>query len=627
MSNPEVFVIEDSRSDSENARNSRPAPSVDNPQTALGTYKNASEEGMEDTSEHKVEEGNLIEIDVIKKALEKCLNRVGTSGSFAYGRPWRDPPNPGLYLDGYGDVRFPLGPTEVQRIKTACTGIDLRNPEPELLPRNLSPPPIWQLAATEWKTGNPSWTKILAAIATTMYTQLGIRDTIPILTPSSLILQAAGSDLSQLHRPTPRSTAFGFLDVVLPSKHAGGELLLRYTFGFEQRSSVQNYPAAPVCGGVSRLYFVLTSWERHLVERKRKFLAYSLDSTYDELILARQKLVGRDQYVVSQLEDACQATGFCLFLATIERKLSGSTNSETTIGGYHLMDAVDETSCKLQHVADLDGREFSSDLELLIEERQVLVNNSCWESRQRKNEAYDKYNGQLIHWLRRQAVVIVPRSSRMSLLLGACAVERQDDITKLLQAYVLHDAQYMDEDARLDIKDLCSIAVSSSTWESQSNKFEDQTVIGALKAIIKYRDVHLFESALPLLFSKDKYFRLIETEMSRLGKDWFYARLESCVHDSRTFDLRHERMFLIYQRIRDHDWASAQLKAAVTLLASHTAEEGTLLGKMATLWQGHKDILSPMLIPLILRHARNPRTLISRLLFSFKVIYLTARQK
>lgn len=119
--------------------------------------------------------------------------------------------------------------------------------------------------------------------------------------------------------------------------------------------------------------------------------------------------------------------------------------------------------------------------------------------------------------------LIVPRASRVKFLLEECAVERQGDITRLLEEYLRHDGQYTDENASLDMIDLCSMVVSRSTWGSYYDEFTKSNVSVVLKAVIKLHDNRLLNPSLHLFFRNVECYQLLEAEILRLGEDWLHA--------------------------------------------------------------------------------------------------------
>lgn len=120
-------------------------------------------------------------------------------------------------------------------------------------------------------------------------------------------------------------------------------------------------------------------------------------------------------------------------------------------------------------------------------------------------------------------VLIVPRASRVKFLLEECAVERQGDITRLLEEYLRHDGQYTDENASLDMIDLCSMVVSRSDWGPETNHFIQSTISVVLKAVIKLQDDRLMKLSFDLFFQNAECYQLLEAQVLRLGKDWLHT--------------------------------------------------------------------------------------------------------
>lgn len=155
--------------------------------------------------EEAAEEEKLTDPETIKKRLISHLDEVHYCGLFAYGEDLKDAPNPGLYLEGSGAVRFPLGPNEITVIKRASgqDNIESLDTQASATPTSSTTSPslhgIWEVSAEKWKTNNESWTQILENVTKKICSQFGLSEGVK-LSPLSLIFQEAGSSLAPIEK-------------------------------------------------------------------------------------------------------------------------------------------------------------------------------------------------------------------------------------------------------------------------------------------------------------------------------------------------------------------------------------------------------------------------------------------
>lgn len=75
--------------------------------------------------EEKPKDEELIPLDELKKRLRDHLDEVTkTPNSFGFHEVLKDPPNPGLTIEGFGKISFPLSEYVVQRIVEASLQVD-----------------------------------------------------------------------------------------------------------------------------------------------------------------------------------------------------------------------------------------------------------------------------------------------------------------------------------------------------------------------------------------------------------------------------------------------------------------------------------------------------------------------
>jgi hypothetical protein len=106
----------------------------------------------------------------------------------------------------------------------------------------------------------------------------------------------------------------------------------------------------------------LHSWDYYVDDNRPPALLYALEHQYTMVELNFARLKGADQSRFGELHNACQKTGFDIYLANIEKTNAGSVDD----GGYygrkryhspdihHITDLF-KTSLKLKHIVSKQG--------------------------------------------------------------------------------------------------------------------------------------------------------------------------------------------------------------------------------------------------------------------------------
>lgn len=190
----------------------------------------------------------------------------------------------------------------------------------------------------------------------------------------------------------------GTLVISLPSKHEGGEVHLshsnrRHVFATSDFSSfdlaalawysdvtheikpissgyrlvitynlVQQRGSPPSAGTFveqqAQLQALLQKWTSALQSKKR--VIYKLDHKYSQSSLSIHNMKGRDAQLIRCLDQACQETGFYVFLA-IMTKTEGCEDDFYYGGG-------DEDSLELDHVTSIDGSHITGSVDVEMSE-------------------------------------------------------------------------------------------------------------------------------------------------------------------------------------------------------------------------------------------------------------------
>lgn len=103
-----------------------------------------------------------------------------------------------------------------------------------------------------------------------------------------------------------------------------------------------------------------------------RLLAYVLQHKYTEACLSSKQMKGPDQLRVQHLDDVCAEHGFCVYLALLERTISGDCQDmeadqwqelywDAMAGNadhVHAIEEVQEEELRLSRVVDLDGHDL-----------------------------------------------------------------------------------------------------------------------------------------------------------------------------------------------------------------------------------------------------------------------------
>lgn len=147
----------------------------------------------EDDDDDDLEE-ELIKADDIKERLKEYLEGITSSGAFAYGQEYKNAPDPGLFIEGYGKIGFPLNSHDLEILVAATSGTKPGSKKPV---KALGPSSkrFRQVPAALLDFKNPAWKKFLASVLRTVSEKLGILDSKKGLTvtPLALMLYEKGS--------------------------------------------------------------------------------------------------------------------------------------------------------------------------------------------------------------------------------------------------------------------------------------------------------------------------------------------------------------------------------------------------------------------------------------------------
>lgn len=159
------------------------------------------------------------------KALEDVLKTVRRPGDF-YVRGALETPLPRLTINGVGAISFPVPASQIRSILKRAEQAPYGRGEETILDTSVRN--AWQIAPSEVRIEGRSWERTFQQILSTVTDGLGCTGMKVSAELYKLLIYGRGGFFLS-HRDTEKTDGmFGTLTVVLPSVHAGGELVVRH---------------------------------------------------------------------------------------------------------------------------------------------------------------------------------------------------------------------------------------------------------------------------------------------------------------------------------------------------------------------------------------------------------------
>ncbi len=294
------------------------------------------------------------------KQLLKVLGSLGESASYCTEGS-RSPVLPGLHVKGLGEVGVPVSAADAKRLISKASQAPFGRGEDTVVDTRVRR--VWQLEPRQVSLLNPDWEPFVANIVETVRTDLGIPGIVEHQLYKLLVYEK-GSFFSP-HRDSEKSARmFATLVVCLPSRHAGGTLVVnhdgqsrRIGLGGADGPFKVHYAAffadcqhevLPVTSGhrVCLVYNLATArkkqptapkssaaveavselLERLFENRARDKVAIPLKHQYTRAALDPGQLKGGDRSRVDVLVRAAGRSGYQVYLALLTHHQEGSVD-------------------------------------------------------------------------------------------------------------------------------------------------------------------------------------------------------------------------------------------------------------------------------------------------------------
>jgi 2OG-Fe(II) oxygenase superfamily len=520
----------------------------------------------------------------IKGGLCRAFSNVEGAGTFSCFNVLNGCQNPGLFIEGLGTVGLPLSVRDAQAIADLQATQQSPFGEGTETFVDTSVRKSWQIDPKHFQLRNPQFDSQLDLVIEAVAKELkvGCGPTGVDAELYKLLLYEEGAFFLPHQDGEKAEGMFGTLMICLPSKHTGGDLHLSHEgrhqvfgtapsseFGYSSSAwySDVNHEVKPVTSGYRlvliynliqrcpgpktmasastdtkrNLEKVLAEWDS-LCSRENpdipRMLAYKLSYKYFQANLSFDSLKGSDHAKFQRFREACGDQSFDLYLAHIEKEVSGgcdednwgrsyndqyetsdeeegdenlqylsqnSDDHEVHLGGYHkIVDFVD-SSIKLTRVIDVSGKKVAKDVD--FEVRDIAQGNIF--KRAPDGEDYSGYTGNegvsTTHFYRDTVVLLMPRQSKLDFEYKAAKgdeVRIETWLTALMND--LENAQ--DESCRQQLERLCQLVLKDNKdanygrhiffWQT---RIPNKAIVAVIAAAAHLDDILLLEDAVQQL--------------------------------------------------------------------------------------------------------------------------------
>ncbi|TIA31707.1 hypothetical protein D6C83_07037, partial [Aureobasidium pullulans] len=184
-----------------------------------------------------------------------------------------------------------------------------------------------------------------------------------------------------------------------------------------------------------KLRAILTEWNNTIEEEggESDKMIYQLDHKYTDASIRLNSLKGADLLRAQRLFSVCDQVGFTLYLASLEKQVHGSAESnnngyydrydddeEGSDGEFHAIEDVIDETLKLTRVVDTDGNVIATDLDI---EEDDIVQPDPYEDRDPDEDSYEGWTGNAgatsTHWYKDSVLVLVPNDMIANVFLGS----------------------------------------------------------------------------------------------------------------------------------------------------------------------------------------------------------------
>ncbi|KAF9770051.1 hypothetical protein IL306_012460, partial [Fusarium sp. DS 682] len=407
--------------------------------------------------------------DDFKVDLLKAIKGINTVSKFSFNEEVEIPEDFSISVDGAGRISLPLKRGQVQKIITQARQAPFGKGSDTIIDTSVRK--TWELDPEQFTIGGEEWSNHLKEICELVAQKMGINT--PVHAELYKMLLYEKGAMFKAHTDTEKIPGmFGTLVISLPSKHKGGEVVLKH-YGEEMTYESAKYNAScaawysdiyhkvlPVKSGYRWVLTYNLAIDQSLprpsaafpesdlqplrdcVEvwlaqeqgsRKTPYACHVLDHEYTEANISCKLLKGTDMAYFMAVQQALEGLPVTMFLALLEKKEEGAIDflsSDTHAvydwytnianrrkpfkGSHPPLLWVEDTFCQLKTIRDLQGEVVAD--ELFITENVILNPSALGVTVENEYEFTGNYGVTATHWYRRGTIVIVPHDSVAGLL-------------------------------------------------------------------------------------------------------------------------------------------------------------------------------------------------------------------
>ncbi len=442
-------------------------------------------------------EQEAVKAEVLLRGVTAALAAIATGGTFAT-EVRLSAGGLRLAVEGVGPLRSPISAAVAKQLIAVARPAPFGRGERTVYDRSVRD--TWEIEARRIEIEEPRWQHALAPALETIRERLGLPEGVRLAAKLDKMLVYGPGQFFAPHQDSERSDDMvGSLVVELPSRHEGGEFVVRHdqenkTFGGAATKDITllafyadcHHEARPVRSGhriiltyhllrrgkakgeatvrpvdVDRLqagvetYFatpVMHRYERSAPRRPDR-LIYLLDHEYTEKGLSWEHLKGADRLRVAALREVTARLDCEVYLALAEVHETWSADEDSRgwydddeetgdVDGYSLTDLIDD-DISLEHFVDPDGR-AAPDLRIEPDRDEICFTRASVDMSPFKSE-YEGYMGNygntMERWYRRAALVMWPRARDFTIRAAMSPSWAVEQLAALVKAGSLADAR------------------------------------------------------------------------------------------------------------------------------------------------------------------------------------------
>ncbi|KAF2502794.1 hypothetical protein BU16DRAFT_612396 [Lophium mytilinum] len=415
-----------------------------------------------------------------KATLRKALDGIGAPGPFASAATIPQFADPRIWVGQYGPVALPLSEQDARVIMRASHQAPFGKGEATVVDESVRK--TWELGHEAFEIRNAEWEGVVEGAVREVARQIGVREERIGAELYKMLLYEKGAHF-KAHQDSEKAPGmFGTMVICLPSPHTGGDVRLKHlgerkayatskvdncylwwysdvihevqevtsgyrwvlTYNLVRKGPWADFSALRYESSVLRNAVGL--WSSQLKSSLTIDcceLIYVLEHKYTEANLRIDLLKSRDLGRVMALKQACEANGFSIFLAALERQMYGGVeydydeydrrrgrhgnyygdeedeeSEDGEDGQHHDLADILEDDYAIKSLMDLQGVQVMENIDF---DATQIIQDDAFEDAYPDDEDYEGFTGNsgasARHWYRKTAVIIVPRHREIDFLM------------------------------------------------------------------------------------------------------------------------------------------------------------------------------------------------------------------